>query len=111
MMRPSDADATRKALKERRDRWLVMIHAQPCSVAFADYGNCRGRIEAAHLRGGTARKYVPWIGNSVPLCSGHHRLNHYSIHNTGLFSFQKHFGVDLHEHASILARQFEDWAA
>jgi hypothetical protein len=110
-MRPHEAAATRKALKERRDRWLAYIHSLACEFAEQDGDHCRGRIEASHLVGGTARRYQPWIGNSVPLCSGHHRLNHYSVHNYGLPSVQKHFGVDLHERAVFLAQQFEDWAA
>lgn len=81
-------------------RW---IRQHCCAVSGLNGHECKGRIEAHHVRlgtdGGVGKK--PSDQWAVPLCGTAHR----TLHDKGQVSFEKLYVVDLKEIAEGLARQ------
>ncbi len=79
------------------EEFLAKLRGERCVVALAlgSTADCRGVIEPAHYKGGTARRFLAVIGNTFPCCSGHHRFKKLSYHEMGRDSFQRHFQLNL----------------
>lgn len=80
-------------------RW---IRQHFCAVTGLDGHECKGRVEAHHVRkgtdGGVGRK--PSDKWAVPLCVTAHE----ALHHQGQITFEKRWNIDLKEIAEGLAR-------
>lgn len=79
----------RKSAYSRRPRnfaYMLWVKSLPCTVSSMD---CNGPVEAAHVGDrGLSRKSND--EETIPLCSGHHRLNRKALHNMGRLFFEHH---------------------
>lgn len=91
----------RKRFAHRRDKaYMAWIHTQPCVLSKAEDHECRGPLEAAHVKsrgaGGDDRR------NVVPLCQRAHRQQH----TWGIRTFELFWLVDLKSEALWLGRKY-----
>lgn len=95
--RKAEKLAVRKAPQIRNASHLKWIRGHCCTVNTID---CLGRIEAAHVRGGTdgALGVKPSDCWTLPLCSYHHAMQH----QHGEQHFQARHMIDMRKIAEAL---------
>lgn len=83
----------REAPQIRCPAHLAWVRGHACSVGGATGNGCGGRIEAAHVRGGTdgALGVKPSDIYTIPLCSDHHAEQH----RIGEAAFCKRHAIDM----------------
>lgn len=81
---------------------LAWVRGHACSVGGASGHGCGGKIEAAHVRGGTdgGLGVKPSDTYTIPLCSDHHAEQH----RIGEAAFCKRYAIDMIAIANGLAR-------
>jgi hypothetical protein len=91
----------RPRFKEGRDpEWCEHVRGLPCVLL--EQGTCAGRVECAHVKArGAAGKDR---GNTVPMCSLHHTIQH----TIGRLTFEQRFSIDLAAIATELDQK-ETW--
>lgn len=93
--------------KRRNNAYRAWIRSHPCLLLFHRpecYSECHQAAECAHVR--TRGAGAADVGECVPLCPLAHRLAGWSVHQDGIKSFQKRFGIDLADVAGELAQRW-----
>lgn len=93
-----DAPQTQQEALERVSRYAVWVRGLPCLLEGLA---CMGRIEVAHVQSRGAGGADE--GNTVPLCSAHHRQQH----DIGLRSFNHKHRTNLERVARRLFEVYE----
>jgi hypothetical protein len=75
--RPRKRNSPRIAEKSA-PAFLQWLRGRPCAFGLIDGHNCEGKIEAAHLDWAGGKGIATKVADrfSVPMCSGHHRIQH-----------------------------------
>lgn len=97
-------NAGRPTEKDARS-FLQWIRGRPC--IFADQGGCEGKIEAAHLDFAGGKGVGTKVADryAVPMCAGHHRLQH----NKGWNTFMRLMRVGANDLLVAAARLWNAW--
>ena len=102
--RPRNRNAGRPPEKDARG-FLQFIRGRDC--LFVDQGGCEGKIEAAHLDFAGGKGIGTKVADkfAVPMCAGHHRMQH----KLGWQTFMVTMKASAHELLTIAQRLWFAW--